>query len=122
VDGLTEAFHDAHEREHGVRSDDFDVAIVNLRVTAVGRLPKPDLDSSAPGGVVAGSETGSRPVYFDGAWVDTPVHPGGNLREIGVVAGPAIIQYEETTLVLPPGTEGRIDKNQDMIISIKERN
>jgi N-methylhydantoinase A len=122
VNGLIEAFHDVHEREHGVRSDDFDVAIVNLRVTAVGRLPKPDLDSSAPGGAAAGGEAGSRPVYFDGAWIDTPVHPGGTLREIGTVTGPAIIQYEETTLVLPPGSEGRTDEDQNVIISIQERN
>jgi len=122
IEGLIESFHDAHEREHGVRSDDFEVAIVNLRVTAVGRLPKPDLDSSAPGGVAAGGETGSRPVYFDGAWVDTPVHPGGSLREIGTVPGPAIIQYEETTLVLPPGSEGRIDDDHNVVITILERN
>jgi N-methylhydantoinase A len=121
IAGLVEAFHDAHEREHGVRSDDFDVAIVNLRVTAVGRLPKPDLDSAVPGGVAAGGETGSRPVYFDGAWVETPVHPGGALDGLGVVEGPAIIQYEETTLVLPPGSEGRVDEHRNVVISIKSR-
>lgn len=118
IAALTEAFHDAHEREHGVRSDDFDVAIVNLRVTAVGRLPKPELDSAVPGGQVAGGESGTRPVYFDGAWVDTPVHPGGALGELGKVTGPAIIQYEETTLVLPPGSEGRVDEHHNVVITI----
>lgn len=118
IGAIVDAFHTAHELEHGVRSDDFAVAIVNLRVTGVGRLKKPDLDSSEPGGIAAGGESGSRPVYFDGAWVDTPVHPGGALKELGTIPGPAIIQYEETTLVLPPGSEGAIDRDHNVIITI----
>jgi len=118
ISTIVDSFHHAHELEHGVRSDDFAVAIVNLRVTGVGRLPKPDLDSSAPGGIAAGGESGSRPVYFNGAWVDTPVHPGGSLRDLGTIQGPAIIQYEETTLVLPPGSEGEVDRDHNVVITI----
>lgn len=118
VASIVEAFHGAHEREHGVRSDDFEVAVVNLRVTGFGRMPKPALDSSRPGGIAAGGESGSRPVFFDGEWVDTPVYPGGSLDPEAVTPGPAIIQYEETTLVLPPGCEGRIDESHNLVITV----
>lgn len=130
-----EAFHVAHEREHGVRSDDFAVAFVNLRVTGEGILPKPALDSSAGGGGAAGGAGGSaaggqlapagapgaggtRPVYFHGAWHETPVHDSATLRAGHTLDGPAVVQYPETTLVLPPGSRGSVDRFHNVIIEL----
>jgi N-methylhydantoinase A len=115
---MVSEFHDAHEREYSVRSDDFDVAVVNLRVTGVGSLPKPAPDSSAPQEHGEDSESSSRPVYFNGEWFDTPVHPAAALDTLGTIPGPAIVQYDETTMVLPPGTEGSVDRDKNVIIRI----
>lgn len=117
---LIENFHDAHQLEHGVRSDDFEVAVVNLRVTGIGRVEKPDPDSTAPAGGEDGSAAGSRPVYFGGEWIDTPVHQAATLHGLGSIPGPAVIQYDETTLILPPGSEGRIDEFHNLVISITD--
>lgn len=111
-------FHDAHEREYGVRSDDFDVAVVNLRVTGVGSLPKPDPDSSAPEDHGETAEPTMRPVYFNGEWFETPVYPASALDRLGTIPGPAIVQYDETTMVLPPVTESSVDQDRNVIIRI----
>jgi N-methylhydantoinase A len=123
VAAAVEAFHAAHEREHGVRSDDFEVAFVNLRVTGEGILPKPALDSSAggPGGQADGAApptAGSRPVYFGGAWHETPVHDSAALLPGHALAGPAVVQYPETTLVLPPGSRGQVDAVRNVVIEL----
>lgn len=115
---LVENFHDAHQLEHGVRSDDFEVAVVNLRVTGIGRVAKPEPGSAAPAGDAEAAETHSRPVYFDGEWVETPVFPAAAVPGLGTFAGPAVIQYDETTLILPPGSEGSVDEHHDLVVRI----
>ena len=42
VAALTEAFNEVHEREYGVASSDFPVAVVTLRVTGIGRTARAD--------------------------------------------------------------------------------
>jgi N-methylhydantoinase A len=117
LERLVTAFHDSHDREHGVRADGSPVAIVNLRVSGEGRLPKPRREAVAPSGSGDGA-TGTRQVYFDGAWHDARVHDGAALSVGAELAGPAIVQYGETTLVLPLGTKGTMDEAGNAILTV----
>lgn len=102
-----------------MHSEDFAVAVVNLRVSGEGLLPKPDLDSA--GSAAAAATAGpvrERPVYFAGSWHDTPVHDSASLAEGVVIDGPAVVEYPETTLVLPPGSRGTADAARNVIITI----
>lgn len=118
LERLVAAFHDAHDREHGVRADGSPVAVVNLRVSGEGRLSKPDTAARVAGGEGTGGSLESRQVYFNGVWHDAEIHDGAALRAGDELAGPAIVQYGETTLVLPPGTHGRIDEEGNAILTV----
>src|SRR6202012_3996637 len=51
----------------------------------------------------------SRPVHFDGEWLDTPILRG--TPEPGYTAqGPVLFELPEATLVLPPGWSARVDE------------
>src|SRR5207237_177254 len=71
---VRERFHDEHERAYGYAAREDPVELVNLRLTAIGRTPKPAARQLAP---QSGAPTprSRRPVYFpDLGFVDCPVY------------------------------------------------
>jgi N-methylhydantoinase A len=111
---LVEArFHDAHERSYGYcyRDDPTHVVEwVNLRVTGVGAMPRPELAPVQAGG---DAREGTRRVYFDG-WHDAPVYRRDRLG--GEVAGPAVIQEFGSTLPIHPGFTARVDGLGNLVV------
>jgi N-methylhydantoinase A len=106
-------FHDAHERSYGYCYRDSATQVlewVNLRVTGVGAMRRPELKPVRVGG---DARDGTRPVYFDG-WQDTPVHRRERLG--GEIAGPAIIEEFGSTLPLPPGFTARVDELGNVVV------
>jgi len=84
------------------------VQLVNLRLTAVGRLPSLLL---AQRGDAAEARTRSRDVWFAGTgFTPTPVHWRPGLRAGAVVTGPVIIEAVDSTTVVPPGWTARVDE------------
>ncbi len=113
VDAVEARFHDAHERLYGYcyRDDPGHVVEwVNLRVTGVGAMPRPEL---APVAAAGDAREGTRPVYFDG-WHDTPVYARERLG--GEIAGPAIIQEFGSTLPIHPGFTARVDELGNVVV------
>lgn len=87
---------------------------ITLRVQATGVLPfdpqMPGLESaSSPDPSNAQSTT--RQVCLDAqiGYVDTPIYDYRKLRAGHVVAGPAVIEVETTTVVVPPKMTGTVD-------------
>jgi N-methylhydantoinase A len=77
-----------------------------LRVSAIGRLGKPQF-----GQITAGEKTppanarrGTRMVIFEGAGsVEAPVYDRTKLLQSNVISGPAIIEEAASTTVVEPG-------------------
>ncbi len=118
--GIVSAFHHEHRREHGVSSDDFDVAIVSLGIKAIGAVPHPpvekqkiDLENKKA------SSSGSRPVYFSGKWVETRVYSGQSLTPGVSLDGPAVIEYEDSCTVIPPGCSAQVDGTSNLVVSVE---
>ncbi len=64
---------------------------------------------------------GSRPAYFGalGGFVTTDVYDR-RLLGVGVeVAGPALIEEPESTLLLPPGCKARVEANGNIIVAVQ---
>jgi N-methylhydantoinase A len=92
-------FHRRHAEAYGYSAEGEPVELVNLRLRAVGAIPKPDLKGKRHGGKP--KKLGTRRVYFetDGGWAETPVYERGSG---GGFDGPAIVeQYDATTVVYP---------------------
>jgi N-methylhydantoinase A len=93
---LAERFAAAHEQLYGHRDPEAEVVLVHIRLAMItpGARPRP---RAAAGRL----ERGSRPVRFDGEWVETPVLRG----EPGAATpaeGPLVFELPESTLVIPP--------------------
>ncbi|MCA3646861.1 MAG: hydantoinase/oxoprolinase family protein [Methylobacterium sp.] len=87
------------------------VKIVNLRTTAIGKRPAFDLAMLAPkaGGTLEAARRGERDVWFDGAFHATPILARLDLPADARIAGPAILEQPDATIVVDPGLVARVD-------------
>ncbi|MBM4229094.1 MAG: hydantoinase/oxoprolinase family protein, partial [Gammaproteobacteria bacterium] len=116
IPGIIETFHQCHEREYGVSSNDFAPALVALGVTAIGKMATPP---PMPAGASGGDPVkGQRQIYFNGAWHPSTVYDGHALKTDASVAGPCIVEYEHACAVLPPNAVATVDTYGNLIIDI----
>jgi N-methylhydantoinase A len=127
VAALGEAFNAVHEREYGVASSEFPVALVTLRVTGVGTTIKPDADdlAAALGAQHAqtnggGSVKERRQAYFGGRHHDVDVHDVARLTAGQEIPGPAIIEQLDGVIVVPPGSVAQADRFDNVTIRPEE--
>jgi N-methylhydantoinase A len=117
IPALAEAFHAAHQREYGVSTTEFPVAIVSIGVAAIGKLPAaPIFDFENKRGAKNGASR--RPVYFGGAWVDSFIYSSSDINSGQVIEGPAIVEYPDACAVLPPGSSGEMDHSGNLLITM----
>jgi N-methylhydantoinase A len=91
---------------------------VNLRVTGVGPIERPVLRPLPTRGAAAClAPTGSRPVYFDGSYLDTPVYRRPDLAPGDAVAGPAVIEEYGSTVPLHPGFTATVDALGNLVVT-----
>jgi N-methylhydantoinase A len=101
---LVAEFERLHEERYGHRDPEGEVILVDIDLALV--VPGPQPRPVAAEGTV---EEGSRPVYFKGKWIETPVLRG----EAGAgteVAGPVVFELPEATFVVPPGWTTSVDQ------------
>ncbi len=107
LDDLAAAFHTRHEQTYGHANRAEHVQLVNLRLTALGRLPDLVLMHRAD---PASARQRKRDVWFsETGFAATPVHWRDGLTPGTQIAGPAIIEAMDSTTVIPPGWQARID-------------
>ena len=104
-------FHREHDRLFGFSLDQ-PVEFVTLRVTARGHLESPR--ASKPSGELsspAEAVTGQRMVYFDdvGGFVSCGIYDRARLAPGSAIDGPAILENVDSTVVVDPGWQARID-------------
>ena len=110
---VVEAFHDEHRRLYGYDFRDDprqEVEWVNLRVTGVGPIRKPELRriSVSDGGEAADARTGSRRVFFD-EWVDAATYDRSRLGDGDIVVGPAVVEEFSSTIPVHPRFLAAVD-------------
>ena len=106
LEKLEERFHAAHEQRYGYRMDDESVELVNLRLIATVPVEKPEPEEPPAEGE---AEPEYREANFDGEWQEVPVLDREQLGKGSEVAGPAIVEFAESTCVLRPGWRGAVD-------------
>jgi N-methylhydantoinase A len=103
---LEDRFHAAHEQRYGYRMDDEKVELVNLRLISTVPVEKPELREPEPEGDAQGGE---REANYDGDWRGVAVLDRERMGEGSEVAGPAIVEFKESTCVVRPGWRGTVD-------------
>ena len=109
---LRPAFDARHEETFGYADRSNEAEIVNLRLVSIGEVDKPRLDFSSEARRDPVCER--RQVWF-GGWHDATVFHRRNLPAGFALRGPAIVEEEGGTTVVPPGWTVRTDDGGAMI-------
>ena len=118
ADVLAAAFAEAYKARYG-RVEAMPPEILSWRV--VGSGPRPALGAAIGAGsvIAVGEYAGfwcARPVFFGEGFVDTPIYRRSSLAAGHEIQGPAIIEEDESTLVMPPEFGLRVDQALNLII------
>ena len=115
---LAEAFHAAHEKTFGYAYRGAQkIEVVNYCLSGFGTIERPTLPAlSVVGGSAETARIGTRPVFFAGAFRDTPVYERGSLPAGARIEGPAVIQEFGSTTVIFPGQNVTVDPHGILIV------
>lgn len=104
MQGVRAAFDQAYDRQYGHSSPEGLVEVANLRVAAIGKLDRPQNAEAEAG---TGNPAGKRGVYFSGSEQPTKVIDRAALQSGTVVEGPAIVEENTATTLVPPGWQAK---------------
>jgi len=104
---LRRRFDELHKSTYGYDAPEVEVEIVNLRLTALGRIQPPRLARLPEGSLQPLAEAAReiRRVYFAERqeFVECPVYSRNVLQAGNVIAGPALVEEAATVTVVYPG-------------------
>jgi N-methylhydantoinase A len=124
LEQLVGDFHRRYETVYGQGAGFHEarVEVVTYRVRASAISPKPRIVAAAEGDrePAADARGPARPVYWSalGDFDMTPVFLGDRLKPGNVIAGPAIIQVPDTTIVVHPFQTARVDPYGNVLIDL----
>jgi N-methylhydantoinase A len=106
---MADAFHTRHRQTYGHDNRGEPVQLVSVRVTAVGLIPPLTIGTApAPAGTVALKSR--RSVWFRGSGaVEAAIYDRRRMAAGLLTPGPAVIESLESTILVPPGWEARMD-------------
>ena len=109
---VAKAFHAEHRALYGydfAGDETQQVEWVNLRVTGVGPIRRPELRRAPAGRGAETARTGTRPMHADG-WTDAALYDRASLGAGDVVHGPAVLEEFGSTIPVHPGFAARVDE------------
>ncbi len=119
ADGTRDAFKREHETRYGYTMEE-EVRVVSLRAEAVVEKTSPETGTETKGGAEKNEPTGIHDAVFTEGTHETAFYDGiGTVGADGVLETPAVVEYGETTAVVPPGWEARV-KDGDLYMRVSE--
>jgi N-methylhydantoinase A len=116
------AFRSAYRARFETDLPEMPVRLVSVRTTVRGRRRPIDLAAlgqpANPARTLADAEVARRPVWFDGAWRDTPIYDRARLAPGRTFEGPAILEQRDATTVVEPGARGMVDAAGNVILRV----
>jgi len=118
VAAMQAALADVHDRRFGHRSSG-SVEMVNFRLVARGLVDKPEPPLWPRVGALADAALGCRRIWFDGAWMDTPVYDRTRMPAMARFVGPVVVEEGGATTIVPAGWSGSVLDHGELLL---ERN
>ncbi len=122
LESVKNYFHKRHKAVYGYSVEEEEVELVNARLTAIGKLGKPKLKekNSIVNRRVNVQPEMKRPVFFEGTeeYLDCPIYLREKLPPGFSLEGPAIFEQYDTTTVIYPKWEAKIDKFGNVILNL----
>lgn len=120
VERAVRDFHVLHNKVYGFSREEETVELVNIRLTAIGEIPKIRFDKNGNGSGGELRAVQSRNVFFGGRFVETPVYNRSDLGAGTAVEGPAIVEQLDSTIVIYPGQRAETDAFGNLIIHLRD--
>ncbi|MDG2320961.1 MAG: hydantoinase/oxoprolinase family protein [Rhodospirillaceae bacterium] len=113
-------FEKAYMFQYGRIEPDVPVEIVSWRVVVSGPAPVIDLSGARPTASDSEARKGEREVYFGPAkgFVKTPIFDRYCLTPGESFGGPSIFEERESTTVVPPGANSKIDDALNLVVEL----
>ncbi|WP_422020019.1 hydantoinase/oxoprolinase family protein [Roseibium sp.] len=83
--------------------------ILNLRTAVTGKRPKFDLKTLAPPAGGTAEPKSTRKVHFGDSWYETAIYDRLSLPAGTLINGPAILVQPDTTVLVEPNLQARVD-------------
>ena len=121
--GVEAAFHRAYEQRYGRTIHGVAAEAVTWRVS-VSAPPPATLKAprrrwaAEPGNGGPGDPVGWRSAWFGGGFVDTPCYRRACLPADTRLPGPAIVEEDGSTTVIPPGARGAVDPAGNLVLEL----
>ncbi len=113
------AFAEAYRTRFELEFPEMVPMLANVRTTIIGVRERVDLAVFAPaGGALEAARRGTRRAFFDGAWHQAAIYARGALPADAVIEGPAIVEQDDSTLVLDPGSRATVDRVGNLIVEL----
>ncbi|WP_435365057.1 hydantoinase/oxoprolinase family protein [Haloarchaeobius sp. DYHT-AS-18] len=109
---VAERFHQAHETTYGYRMDE-PVELVNVRATAVAERDEVSVRYEAG----EDPQKGTRQAFFGERFHETAVYDRESLPVGETVEGPAILEQDESTVVVPPEWAGAVQPDGTFVMT-----
>lgn len=125
LEELFHTFHRQHADEYGHAFPDNPIEIVNVRLSGSGSVPKLERLPAPAGGAPEAALVRSAPALFRVgttlAEYATRIYRRDGLAAGAILPGPAIIGQADTTTLVPPGFNVRVDAAGNLILRDESR-
>ena len=121
-EALQSAFEKAYWDRFEVELPEIRAVLVNLHTAVIGRrkpVPLAALMSAKEQkNTIDECRTGSRKVWFESGWQETPIYNREFLPVKAKFKGPAVIEQLDTTIIVEPENQVEVDLEGNLIISL----
>lgn len=118
VDALVEHFIESYEARFGSGSS-FRTAGIDMsafRLVATSKLDRFDQAQAKPAGKAVMTPTGTRKLYESGKWHTASIYDERAVQAGAAIVGPAIVELDDTTIVIGPSQQAAVDQYLNIII------
>ena len=117
---IAEAFHAAHAERYTYAQPGQDVVLVNARAAVALALPGTPAHLDGPVAPVSIAPAGTRRIWSAGGCRAVPLYDFAALAPDQPIAGPAIVEQSDTTILLRPGDTARYDAKGYLEINVMQ--
>jgi N-methylhydantoinase A len=118
---IAETFHSRHLQTYGHDNRSEPVQIVSVRLAAIGTIP-PLLIRDTPAHTGTDAAKSKRRLWFRGAGaVDATIYDRRRMPPGLEVAGPVVIESLESTILVPPGWQARMNEDGFVLLTRLQR-
>ena len=123
INKIANRFHEIHQKTYGYSDKSAEIEFVNYRLTACGNLPKVESNKNFFSNEQVVASEFQREVFFYETEVpgyyDTGIFQRSTLQNGNKVMGPAIIEQLDSTILILPDQEAKVDSEYNLIVNIK---